>query len=129
MSGEDEDGGTQRLTPSTLSPQAAPSREADPLARGATLGRYVLIDRLGAGGMGVVYSAYDPDLDRKVAIKIMRPDLYGDASATEGRARIVREGRALARLAHPNIVTVLDVGTYGEQVFIAMEFVAGPTLQ
>jgi tetratricopeptide (TPR) repeat protein len=76
--------------------------------------------KLGAGTMGIVYAAYDPDLSRKVAIKILR-NLPG--AGNEGRVRIFREAQAMARLSHPNIVAVFDVGTAFEQVFIAMEFV------
>jgi tetratricopeptide (TPR) repeat protein len=101
--------------------RAAPSR-------GGLVGRYVVLDRLGAGGMGVVYAAYDPELDRKVAVKLLHPSGSGSAAASEGRARLLREAQALARLSHPNVVAVHDVGTFGEQVYVAMEFVQGRTL-
>ncbi len=77
--------------------------------------------------MGVVYAAYDPELDRKVAVKLLLSQ-RGAGSDGEGRARLVREAQALARLAHPNVVAVHDVGTHGDMVWIAMEFVAGRTL-
>jgi serine/threonine protein kinase len=92
-------------------------------ARGARLGRFVVLHSLGAGGMGVVYAAYDPTLDRKVAIKLLRAD-----ARVEQRARITREAQAMARLSHPNVVQVYEVGTVGEQVFIAMELIEGGTL-
>jgi tetratricopeptide (TPR) repeat protein/predicted Ser/Thr protein kinase len=88
------------------------------------IGRFVIIRRIGAGGMGVVYSAYDEELDRKVAIKL----LHADRSGSQGRARILREAQALARLSHPNIVHVYEVGEYDGQVFMAMEFVEGITV-
>ena len=94
------------------------------LPRGELLGRYVILESLGSGGMGHVYAAYDPELDRKVAIKIMRPGAGGG----EGRARLLREAQAMARLTHPNVITVHDVGTYRDQVFIAMELIEGETL-
>lgn len=97
------------------------------LKRGVMIGRYLLLDRIGAGGMGIVYAAYDPELDRKVALKLLVPR-PGVDSTSEGRARLLREAQALARLSHPNVVTVHDVGTHGGQVWIAMEFVAGETL-
>jgi serine/threonine protein kinase/tetratricopeptide (TPR) repeat protein len=97
-----------------------------PLHRGAQVGRYVLLDQIGSGAMGVVYGAYDPELDRKLALKILHAG-RGDASATHDRLR--REAQALARLTHPNVVTVYDVGTLGRRVFVAMEFVAGETLR
>ncbi len=96
------------------------------LQRGTQVGRYVLLDQVGAGAMGVVYSAYDPELDRKLALKVLHGG-RGDASATHDRLR--REAQALARLTHPNVVAVHDVGTHGKQVFVAMEFVAGETLR
>jgi tetratricopeptide (TPR) repeat protein len=101
-----------------------------PLERGATLGRYVVLDVIGSGGMGVVYAAYDPELDRKLAIKLMHPDAAaGSRSGTEGRARLLREAQALASLSHPNVIAVHDVGTLGDQVFVAMEHVEGCTLR
>ena len=105
----------------------APPLTASPeLERGATIGRYLVIERLGAGGMGVVYAAYDPELDRKVAVKLLRSEIAGDPEL--GRARLIREAQAMAKLAHPNVVGVHDVGTFGDQVFVAMEFVQGRTL-
>jgi len=95
------------------------------LLRGEIVDRYVIISPLGQGGMGVVYAAYDPDLDRKVALKLLLPQAGG---ATHSAGRLLREAQALARLAHPNVVAVHDVGMHGEQVWIAMEFVAGVTL-
>jgi tetratricopeptide (TPR) repeat protein len=93
---------------------------------GARIGRYVVSSKLGAGGMGVVLAAYDPELDRKVAIKLVRP---GEGLDPEGlRARMVREAQAMARLAHPNVLAVYDVGTVGDDVFVAMELVEGTTL-
>ena len=90
--------------------------------RGACVGRYVILDHLGLGGMGVVYRAYDPDLDRRVALKLVR------AISDEATARLVREAQALAKVSHPNIVQIFDVGVFGETVFIAMELVEGRTL-
>jgi len=92
------------------------------------IGRYLVIERLGEGGMGVVFAAYDPQLDRKVAIKLVRP-AYTETSGDEAQARLLREAQALARLRHPNIVQVYEVGAYGEEVFVAMEFIAGMTLR
>ena len=97
------------------------------LPRGATLGRYVVLDYVGHGGMGVVYSAYDFGLDRKVSLKIVRDAAGSDASG-ERQQRLVREAQALARVSHPNVVTVHDVGTFEDQVYIAMELVEGPSL-
>ncbi len=89
------------------------------------LGRYVLLQRIGRGGMGVVHAAYDPELDRRIALKIVAID---DAQGSQGRARLLREAQALARLNHPNVVTVHDVGVVEDAVWIAMELVEGKTL-
>ncbi len=98
------------------------------LEPGAAVDRYLLLDLLGRGGMGVVFRAYDPQLDRKVAVKLLRPDAFGNTRASEGRARLLREAQALARLSHPNVIAVFDVGTFEDQVFIAMEYIDGSTL-
>jgi tetratricopeptide (TPR) repeat protein len=98
------------------------------LTRGMELGRYVLLDRIGLGGMGVVFAAYDPELDRKVALKLLRSDWAAGPAAADARARLWREAQALARLSHPHVVTVHDVGVHGESLFIAMDFVDGVTL-
>ncbi len=97
------------------------------LVRGDVLDHFIVVDKLGEGGMGLVLSAYDPDLDRKVAIKLLSPrdDEEGEAEAT---GRLLREAQAMAKLAHANVVTVYEVGIVDEQVFIAMEFVDGHTL-
>ena len=95
------------------------------LQRGTVLGRYSLLEKLGAGGMGEVFAAYDPQLDRKVALKLLRG---GALSAEEGKQRLKREAQAMARLQHPNVIAVHDVGDFGDRVFIAMEYVDGETL-
>jgi serine/threonine protein kinase len=96
-----------------------------PLERGATVGRYVVLDQIGAGGMGVVYKAYDPELDRTVALKL----LQGEGGASAFRERLAREAQALARLSHPNVIAVHDVGSFAGVVFLAMEYVDGETLR
>ena len=98
---------------------------AGDLGTGAKIGRYVIIERVGTGAMGVVYGAYDPELDRNVALKLISPGRRREDTA---RARLLREAQAIARLPHPNVVAVHDVGVFEDQVFLAMEFVAGGTL-
>ncbi|MCA9651114.1 MAG: serine/threonine protein kinase [Myxococcales bacterium] len=98
---------------------------APPLRPGARVGRYQVLSRLGAGAMGVVLAAHDPELDRKVAIKLLLPHR---GQGSEGRERLQREAQALAKLGHPNVVTVHDVGIHDGQVFVAMEHVEGQTL-
>ncbi|HEY5944037.1 MAG TPA: serine/threonine-protein kinase [Kofleriaceae bacterium] len=112
---------------------AADEDFAESLPRWTPAGRYVLLTRLGAGGAGLVYSAYDPQLDRKVAIKLLRALDDEGSDASQGRARLLREAQAMARLKHPNILPVYDVGTLehamGSRVFMAMELVEGGTLR
>jgi tetratricopeptide (TPR) repeat protein/predicted Ser/Thr protein kinase len=93
------------------------------LPAGATLGRFVVEEQLGHGAMGIVYRARDSELKRDVALKVLRvaPDARDDGA----RARLVREGQSLAQLDHPNVVTIFEVGTHGDEVFIAMELVDG----
>ena len=97
---------------------------AGPLPRGTSLGRYVVLDEIGAGAMGRVYAGYDPKLDRKVAIKLLRARLDDETLV----ARLQREAQAMARLTHPNVVAIHDVGDHDGQVFLAMEFVDGATV-
>jgi tetratricopeptide (TPR) repeat protein/predicted Ser/Thr protein kinase len=96
----------------------------DQPAEPVRLGRFVILDKLGEGGMGVVYSAHDPELDRRVALKLWRAGNGKDA-----QERLTREAQALARLSHPNVVPVHDVGVLDGQVFIVMEFVIGTNLR
>ena len=110
--------------------QRPPTSDSLPPAA-AVVGRYVLLNVIGEGAMGVVYAAFDAQLDRKIAIKVLRPTLAkGDVTA-EVQARLLREAQAMARLSHPNVVAVHDVGVVDASgsVFVAMEYVAGPTLK
>ncbi len=97
--------------------------------RGDSLGRYLVIGQLGAGAMGVVYAAYDHELDRKLAIKLWHTSETASTTGDVARTRLLREAQALARLAHPNVVGVHDVGTVDGEVFVAMEYVDGETLE
>jgi eukaryotic-like serine/threonine-protein kinase len=100
--------------------------EQDELPFGQTIGRYIVLGVLGRGGMGIVYEAYDPVLDRRIAVKLLREIVDDDASA--GRARMQREAQALARLSHPSVITVHDVSEHDGAMYIAMELVRGTTL-
>jgi serine/threonine protein kinase len=95
------------------------------LKEGEELGPYRVGERIGAGGMGEVYKARDTRLEREVALKVLPANVMGDA---DRRARFIREARAASRLNHPNTVTVYDIGEQEGRVFIAMEYVAGKTL-
>ncbi|MCX4242508.1 serine/threonine-protein kinase [Paraliomyxa miuraensis] len=90
------------------------------------LGRWIILERIGSGGMGIVYSAYDPKLDRRVALKVLRADRgdHGDA-----HARMLREAQALARISDPHVVGVHDVEELDDNICLVMELIAGPTLR
>lgn len=93
----------------------------------AQIGRYRVVRHLGAGGMGIVYGAHDPALDRQVAVKLIRGDeLKGDIE--QASALLRREARVTAKLAHPNVVAIYDVGAHEDSVYVAMELVDGPSL-
>jgi tRNA A-37 threonylcarbamoyl transferase component Bud32/tetratricopeptide (TPR) repeat protein len=102
---------------------------ADLLVRGATVGRYLVLERLGAGAMGIVYAAYDPELDRKIALKLLRPAKQRSGDQSRREARMVREAKAIAKVSNPNVVAIFDVGLHEGQVFMAMEHLAGGTLR
>jgi tetratricopeptide (TPR) repeat protein/predicted Ser/Thr protein kinase len=114
-----------RSGPPPSRPASRPERpEIDrALAPGTRVGRYVVAHEVGAGGMGVVYAAHDPELDRMVAVKLLRG---GSHRSTQERLR--REAQAMAQLAHPHVVAVYDVGAFDDRTFIAMEYVPGQTL-
>jgi tetratricopeptide (TPR) repeat protein len=100
------------------------------LERGSSVGRYLILDVIGEGAMGVVYAAFDPELDRRVAIKLLQVQPTARANSKDAQAWLLREAQALGRLSHPNVVEVHDVGTLpGERVFIAMKLVTGDTLR
>jgi len=112
------------VSPSDLQPARAP---ASTLANGSSLGRFVILGLVGRGAMGEVYAAYDPNLDRKIAIKLVGAGYESDAQAI--RSRLMREAQATARISHPNVVVVYEADTLDDRVFIAMEFVDGHTLR
>jgi len=127
QSGDDAD--VEITAPSGTEDQPpVPEAEVEVLAAGTTAGRYMVLERVGSGGMGVVYAAFDHELDRKVALKVMHARADG-AQTTGNRERLQREAQAMAKLSHPNVITVHDVGTFEDRVFIAMEFIDGPTLR
>ena len=108
------------LARTDLDDLVALARPSDP----ERIGRYQVRARLGEGGMGTVFAAYDPQLERDVAVKLVHPEL----AERGGLERLLREGRALAQLAHPNVIAVHDVGVHEDTVFMAMELVDGETL-
>ncbi len=94
--------------------------------REASIGPYKTVRHLGAGGMGVVYLAHDPELDREIAIKLLPPHLAGD---DEHLARLRQEARTASSLNHPNIITIYEIGQHEGSAFIAMEYIDGLTLR
>jgi len=98
------------------------------LAPGTVVGRYRIVRTVGAGAMGTVYAADDPQLGRQIALKLLRPDRARAAAAAELEERLAREAQVLARLSSPHVVAVYDVGHHRDRVFIAMELVDGVTL-
>ncbi len=93
------------------------------------LGRYEVRERIGAGATGIVYAGFDAELGRRVALKVLNSLASTGPRAAEQTERMRREAQALGKLSHPNVVTVFEVGTHGEQLFIAMELVDGRTLR
>src|SRR5688500_9544872 len=100
-----------------------------PLEPGATVSRYQILRHLASGGMGSVYAAYDADLDRRVALKVLRPRPAAGTAHARLQMRLQREAKAMPRLAHPSVVTVHDVGMFEGRVFVAMEYVDGLNLR
>ncbi len=129
MSGEDrtvladQAGDSHAHGEAGATPQATAVRGG--LAPGQTLGRYTIARIVGEGGMGCVYAAHDPLLDRHVALKVLHP---GHQVSEEARARLLREARAMAKLSHPNVITVYEVGSEDGTDFVAMELIEGETL-
>jgi tetratricopeptide (TPR) repeat protein len=119
------DHGASPGTPPGYAERAALQSPEEPLAAGSHLGRYILLRPIGAGGMGVVFAAYDSELDRTVALKLLQGDRV---ASEEAQARLQREARAMARLTSPYVLPVYDVGAWQGQVFVTMELVQGGTL-
>jgi serine/threonine-protein kinase len=104
--------------------------QSEALQPGAVFGRFLIIERVGGGGVGEVFAAYDPDLDRRVALKVLLQEgaATGTGSASEAGQGLLREAKAAAQLAHPHVVTVYEVGEADGRAFIAMELVEGTDL-
>lgn len=117
-------GADPAISPGRIAPRRRRQRSSlSVLGQGASVDRYMVLEMVGTGAMSMVYAAYDPKLDRRVALKILRP--HGSGTA---RQRLAREARALARLSHANVVQVYDVGVHGDYLFVAMELIEGKSL-
>jgi serine/threonine protein kinase len=103
-----------------------PRSSAPVLVPGDQFGRYIIIRQIGAGGMGIVYLARDPALDRRVALKLLRASAL---SVTNAPSRLVREAQTMAKLSHPNVGTIYDSGSLDGALYLAMEYVRGCTLR
>jgi serine/threonine protein kinase len=124
-------GAARSVAPSQASTidESAAEEAAPSVPMGSQVGRYVVTGLSGSGGMGTVYVAHDPDLHRKVALKLLRSDVPSKTELGDSHERLLREARAMARLSHPNVVALHDVGTWNGQVFLAMEHIEGTTLR
>jgi tetratricopeptide (TPR) repeat protein len=118
---------SERLSIADTAPASGPLEPGEP-PKLERVGRYVVLEHLGTGGMGRVHAAFDPVLERKLAIKLVRPGRAAEA-AEEVKARLLREGKAIAQLNHPNIVSIFDMGEAEGQVYVAMELVDGGSLK
>ncbi len=129
-----EDRGSESALADTMPTSALGATVDGRYLPGDRFGRYTVLEEIGRGGMGIVYRAYDAELQRAVALKIMplaSDDAAGDGTASRVRLgeRLIREAQVLARLSHPNVVAVHDLGTVDATVFVAMELVFGVTLR
>jgi eukaryotic-like serine/threonine-protein kinase len=106
----------------------AERQAGDSTSAGRPIGRYVISRRIGRGGMGTVYEAFDPKLERRVAVKVLRRSAIRDLGKSS-TTRMLREAQCLARLSHPNVVPVYDVGVADGRIWVAMEYVEGGTLR
>ncbi|MCH9685487.1 MAG: protein kinase [Deltaproteobacteria bacterium] len=116
-------------TPPVSDPASTDTVDGEPRTRTRKLrervGRYIILGSLGEGGMGVVYEAYDPELNRRVAIKLLHPGRAGSTA----QQRLLREAQAMAMLSHPNVVQIYDAGIVRDQVFLALELIRGQTVR
>jgi tetratricopeptide (TPR) repeat protein/tRNA A-37 threonylcarbamoyl transferase component Bud32 len=122
VGGQTHPAGLGETEPGTLGDDQV-ELEQTPERMAPRIGRFSILRKVGAGGMGVVYAGYDEELDRKVAIKLLHR-----RTGARARTRLLREAQGLARLSHPNVVQVYEIGEHDEATFIAMEFVEGQTL-
>lgn len=116
-------GGKGRAARARVTDEVTPSEGREEAPPPVRIGRYQLLELVGSGGMGMVWGAWDPQLERRVAIKLVR------FSSERAHERMLREGQVLAKLSHPNLVPIFDVGVMGDQVYLVMEWIKGETLR
>jgi eukaryotic-like serine/threonine-protein kinase len=123
----------EQLSKSDHSTERTDEDEREPSGRvpqaGERIGKYFVLETIGEGAMGVVVRAYDPDLERAIAIKVVQPHLTQAERSEAARARLIVEARAQARISHPNVVAIYEVGEHDGLVYVAMELVEGVDLQ
>ena len=125
----DGPGEVQLVSEAITAPGSSRTRMKNmPAPMPSRIGRFMIVRKLGEGGMGVVYYAYDPKLDRPVALKLLRPAMRRDTNS-QGEARLLREAQAMARLSHPNVVQVFEAGEFDDVVYLAMEYIEGRDLR
>lgn len=115
-----------RTDSSRTGPLREPARVPQP---GDVIAHFTVLDTLGVGGMGMVLRVHDEHLDRTVALKLVRPEFGRHETRTHGTERLLIEARAMAKITHPNVITVHEVGVVDGQVFLAMEYIDGQTLE
>ncbi len=120
--GDEAVAGAATIAGPELSAERSPAGELAPPLR---VGRYRIGAHVGSGGMGIVYAGHDPELGRTVALKLLAPRAGPDG---EAQARLMLEAQAMARVSHPHVVAIHDVGVHEDRVWLAMEFIAGVTL-
>ncbi len=126
--GDNADRTIDSASAETLDPAAQTSSSGDEarvVVRTTRVGRFLLLREIGSGGMGSVFAAYDEQLDRRVALKLLRKPRAG---SRRQRLMVLREARAAARISHPNVISIYDVSETDGQIHIAMEYVEGETL-
>lgn len=116
------------MNPDTSSTLATRPSSRDDLEAGSTVGRYVVLGLLGRGVGAEVYAGYDPELDRKIAIKLLHPRPAPQRDPCEIRPPLLREAQVISKLSDPNVVVMFDVGMFGDRVFLAMELIDGQSL-
>ncbi len=126
----DRDGdGSDPTTETQAEPIVPRTRPAPELGPASKIDRFVVLEKIGEGGMGTVFAAYDEQLDRKVAVKVVRSDRRTLLGGMSPRERLLREAQAMARLTHPNVVSVLQVGELGDDIYVALEYIDGKSLK